>query len=39
MLRVDKVRKSFNGREVLKGVSLNVKESEYVAMIGRSGSG
>jgi len=39
MLRVDKVKKSFNGREVLKGVSLNVKESEYVAMIGRSGSG
>ena len=39
MLRVDRVRKSFNGREVLKGVSLDIRESEYVAMIGRSGSG
>jgi len=39
MLEINNVKKSFNGREVLKGVSLNVKDSEYVAMIGRSGSG
>ncbi len=39
MLEINNIRKSFNGREVLKGVSLNVKDSEYVAMIGRSGSG
>jgi phosphonate transport system ATP-binding protein len=39
MLEINNIRKSFNGREVLKSVSLNVKDSEYVAMIGRSGSG
>jgi phosphonate transport system ATP-binding protein len=39
MLNVDSVNKRFNGRDVLKGVSLNIKRSEFVAMIGRSGSG
>lgn len=39
MLEFRKVRKSYNGREVLKGVDLNIRDSEYVAMIGRSGSG
>lgn len=39
MLRAEAVRKSFDGREVLKGVSLDVAEGEVVSLIGASGSG
>jgi len=39
MLMVKSVKKNYNGREVLKGISLDIKDGEYVAMIGRSGSG
>ncbi|MHC2294868.1 ABC-type histidine transport system ATPase subunit [Bradyrhizobium barranii subsp. barranii] len=33
------VRKSFGALEVLKGVSLSVKKSEVICIIGPSGSG
>jgi polar amino acid transport system ATP-binding protein len=39
MLRAEAVRKSFDGREVLKGVSLDIAEGEVVCLIGASGSG
>ncbi len=39
VLRIDNVVKSFGETEVLRGISLNVKHHEVVALIGGSGSG
>ncbi len=39
MLTASHIRKTFDGAEVLRDVSLSVKEGEVVAIIGRSGSG
>ena len=39
VLNVQDLRKSFGTNEVLKGINLNVKEGEVIAMIGASGSG
>ena len=39
LLEMNHVRKSFEGVEVLKDISLNVKEGQVVAIIGPSGSG
>ncbi|MGD2126230.1 MAG: ABC transporter ATP-binding protein [Desulfobacteraceae bacterium] len=39
MIRVEELYKSFDGGEVLKGVSLRVGEGEILALIGRSGYG
>lgn len=39
MIKVENMFKSFDGKEVLKGVSFDVKEGEVVAVIGPSGSG
>jgi polar amino acid transport system ATP-binding protein len=39
VLRIDKVVKSFGDTPVLRGISLNVKHHEVVALIGGSGSG
>ena len=39
VLRLDNVRKSFNGTEVLKGISFDIMPHEVVALLGPSGSG
>lgn len=39
ILSAENIRKSFNGEEILKGISLEVKEGEVLAIIGPSGSG
>ncbi len=40
IIRVENLRKSFDGdREILKGVDLDIKESERVVILGASGSG
>ena len=39
VLRLDGIRKSFNGNEVLRGISFDVNRHEVVAVLGPSGSG
>ena len=39
ILRMEHIKKSFDGLEVLKDISLTVKEGEVLAIIGPSGSG
>ena len=39
MIRVNDLHKSFNGREVLKGITEEVDDGEVVVVIGPSGSG
>lgn len=39
MIRVENLHKSFNDNHVLKGIDLEIKEGEVVAVIGPSGSG
>ncbi|HEY8587947.1 MAG TPA: amino acid ABC transporter ATP-binding protein [Naasia sp.] len=39
LLRLDGIRKSFGGTEVLRGIDLEVAEGDVVALIGASGSG
>ena len=38
-LRVENIRKSFGGHEVLKGISMSAAKGDVVAIIGASGSG
>ncbi len=39
MIKIEDLHKSFNGNEVLKGVSLSIEKGEVIAMIGGSGCG
>lgn len=39
LLEINHIRKSFDGKEVLKDISLSVEEGEVVSIIGPSGSG
>ena len=39
ILRMEHIKKSFDGLEVLKDISLSVKEGDVLAIIGPSGSG
>ena len=39
MVLVENIRKSFDGQEVLKGISCRVRQGEVLAIIGPSGSG
>ena len=39
MIKIENLRKSFNGVEVLRGASLEVRERDVVALIGPSGGG
>lgn len=39
LLEINNVKKSFDGLDVLKGISLSVEEGEVVSIIGPSGSG
>ena len=39
ILKMEGVRKSFGGREILRGIDLRVMEGEVIALLGASGSG
>ena len=39
MLIAENIKKSYNNREILKGISLTVKDGEFVSIMGESGSG
>ncbi|MFQ3844461.1 amino acid ABC transporter ATP-binding protein [Staphylococcus pseudoxylosus] len=39
MIELQNIKKTFNGKEVIKGIDLEVDQGEVVTFIGRSGSG
>lgn len=39
MIRLKEIRKSHNGREVLKGIDLEIVDQDYLVILGASGSG
>ena len=39
LIRAEGVRKSFSGKEVLRGIDLEIRKGEVVVIIGPSGSG
>ena len=39
VITLKNLKKSFSGREILKGIDLEIKKNEFVSVIGSSGSG
>ena len=39
MIRLKEICKSYNGREVLKGINLEITDQDYLVILGASGSG
>ncbi len=39
MIKIQKVGKSFSGKEILSDISLNIKKQDFVAIIGPNGAG
>src|SRR5699024_4899398 len=39
LIQLQGIKKSFNSKQVIKGIDLNIKRGEIVAIIGPSGSG
>ncbi len=39
MIKIDNIRKAFNGQKVLNGLSLSIGNKELVAIVGQSGGG
>lgn len=39
MIRLKEIRKSYSGREVLKGIDLEIVDQDYLVILGASGSG
>ena len=39
MIKAQDIRKSYHGEEVLRGISLDISEGEFVSLMGKSGSG
>ncbi len=39
MIKIENIEKSYNGERVLKGISLEIQDGEFVSVMGESGSG
>ena len=39
ILRTEEIRKAYKGREVVKGVTIEVKQGEIVGLLGPNGAG
>ena len=39
MIKAENIEKSYNGEKVLRGVNLEIRDGEFVAIMGESGSG
>src|SRR6056297_3491747 len=39
VIEIRKLKKSFNGKEVLKGLDMELKRGENIAVLGKSGTG